>query len=154
MTRSLTALGKKSKNLGALGSNFIHENYVALDRAMDFMGQPEKQNPDYAPARKPYKDPTKFKVVESADMRALRAQLRGVAKFRNLVKRDDELDRKQIDQQVPRHYAFLEPKPAEVDAWAVDAKAERVRHAAFIAKEREEMAKRRAARLLGLDHAV
>ena len=146
--KSLTALGKKPKGLGALGSNFINEFYVNSARNQDFMGMPEKANPDYAPERKPYKDPLKFKVVESDHFKAVRKQLQWVAEFRNHVDLKAKLDVAEISQPVPRYVPFLEPLPAQKTAWEVDAKAEGVRHAEWIAKERADMVERRLAHLL------
>lgn len=144
----ITALGKKSKNLGALGSKFIDEHYVNAARNHDFMGMPEKANPDFAPIRRAFKDPAKFAVVESDEIKALRKRLQWVAAFRNYVETKDLLKQRELEQPVPRYVKFLAPRQPEIDQFHIDAKAERQRHNDWLAKERADMAQRRLAHAL------
>lgn len=145
---ALTALGKKPKGAGALGSNFIHENYTAADRNHDFMGQPERKNPVYAAPRPVFKDPAKFKVVEGDHFKAVRKQLQWVAEFRNHVKSQDLLKEREIQQPVPHYVPFLAPKPEVIEDFHAVAKAKTEAHRAWMAKEHADMAVRRLAHLL------
>ena len=153
--KTLTALGKKAKGLGALGSNFIDEHYTNAARNEDFMGMPERQNPVYAEARKPYKDPAKFVVNESDHFKAVRKQLQWVAEFRNHVKLQDLLTEREPEPRVPRYVPFLAPPEEVILSYhaaqakiVTDAEQRKAEHAAFVAKERADMAARRLMRLL------
>lgn len=145
---TLTALGKKPKGAGALGSNFIDENYTAAERNHDFMGQPERKNPLYAQPRKPYRDPLTMPVVESDHIKAVRRQLQWVAEFRNHVATQQLLKEREPEPRVPRYVPFLAPKPEVIADYHAIAKAGAEAHAAWVAKEREDLAARRLARLL------
>lgn len=145
---TLTALGKKPKGAGALGANFIHENYTAAERNHDFMGQPERKNPVYAEPRKPFRDPLTMPVVESPHIRAIRQQLNFRSSFKLLVRERELLQIREIDQQVPRYVPFLEPLPEVIHDFHAAAKARAEAHAEWMAQEHADNAARRLARIL------
>lgn len=145
---TLTALGKKPKGAGALGANFIHENYTAAERNHDFMGQPERKNPVYAQPRKPYRDPLTMPVVESDHFKAVRKQLQWIAEFRNHVATQQLLEEREPEPRVPRYVPFLAPLPEVIHDFHAAAKAKAAAHAAWVAQERADMVERRLAHLL------